>query len=106
IVEQDRFSSLGHEKHVGGMSVTNWSKFVVRLKPFQSELAHRLQHCVARFQVRSVNLAQQAMLDQGGNAVEDTGPVLSNGGDCLRRGHVEATNEDAQPTKQGLHCWR
>jgi hypothetical protein len=69
-------------------------------EPLQAELADRLQHRVTRFSSRSVLLAQQAVVGEGGDPVEDVRPDVAN--DRLDRIQGEAADEDGEPSEQGL----
>src|SRR5437764_10187314 len=67
----------------------------------ERELADRLQHPEARFAVGIVTLAQQALLDQRGQAVEDVDAELPvRTADGLGSIEPASADEDAQSRKE------
>src|SRR4051812_43931306 len=70
-------------------------------EPLKPELAHGLQHQIARLIVRTEHLTQQALLDESDDAVEN-GKRSHWSGHCLCRLQSEATSKDGKMPEHPL----
>ena len=63
--------AIGQSQEVSGVSLSRVVEFSLLGQPLQAELTDRLQHLVARFLVAAGALAQQALLHQRHDAIEN-----------------------------------
>jgi hypothetical protein len=74
-----------------------------RCQLLQPELAHRLQHLVARLLARPLRRLEQAFADEGRDAIEDVDlPATRSGNDRFGRLQREPADEDGQAAEQHL----
>ena len=88
-------TALGEREEVARVSLPTLVVFPGGLKPLQPELAHRLQHLVARLVIEAGHLPQETLLDQCHDAIEDIALAIRVG-HGLRCGEGEAAGEDGE----------
>lgn len=69
---QPRFSGFGESQKVGGMALAHLLELAALGKLLQCILAHRFQHVAAGLGVAWWCLPQQALVQQGGEAIDAT----------------------------------
>ena len=84
-----------------GMPLPRLVPFSAGRELLQPELAHRLQHVVARLVIGAGHLAHQTLLDQRHHAVKDREAAIWSG-HRLRTVQGEPTREDGEATEEAL----
>ena len=99
--KSSRSRSFEQSEEEPGVAISDGRLLAARRQPLQPELAHRLQHPEARLALDALLLAQQALVDQRGNAVEDIERPLRVD-DRLGRLQRAAAGEDGQAAEEDL----
>ena len=94
---------FGEGEKIGRVAAAHLVQLTGRVKSFQPELTHGLQHREARLPVHCLHPLQEALVDQGGDSVEGIDAKLTaRVGDRLRRLEGASADEDGQAPKEPL----
>src|SRR5215208_6468182 len=96
---------LGQHQIPGSVAIADVIYLTASREPFQGKFADRLQHHVACLVADACFLAEQNLVDERSNTLEQ---LHADGvcRDCLGCGQRDATAEDPEPPEERLFRWR